>query len=137
MIWFGASTVAGEADIHGVDGLADLDGQRRLLRAGRQLVEHRIDLGADLGQRLVGIVVQPQIDGDGADARLAGRGHVVDAVGLGDGILQRRGDEAGDDVGIGAVIGGRHRDDGVLRARILQHRQRRRARAGRAPGSSG
>ena len=35
---------------------------------------------------------------------LAGRGHVVDAVGLRDGVLQRRGDEAGDDVGIGAVV---------------------------------
>ena len=52
--------VAVEADIHGVDGLADLHGQCRLLRAGRQLVEDRIDLGVDLGQRLVGIVVEPQ-----------------------------------------------------------------------------
>ena len=53
--------VAVEADIHGVDGLADLDGQSRLQRAGRQLIEDRIDLGVDLGQRLVGIVVEPQV----------------------------------------------------------------------------
>ena len=32
--------------------LADLHGQHRLLRLGRQLVAHRVDLGVDLGQRL-------------------------------------------------------------------------------------
>ena len=63
--------------------------------------------------------------------------HVVDAVRLGDGVFERRGDEAGDHVGIGAVIGRRDGDDGVLGAWILQHRQRADARAGRAPGSSG
>ena len=96
----------------------------RLLRAGRQLVEDRIDLGVDFGERLVGIVVEPQIDRDRAGAALAGRGHVVDAVRLGDGVFERRGDEAGDHVGIGAVIGRGDRHDGVFGARILQHRQR-------------
>ena len=115
--------VAVKADIHGVDGLADLDGQRRLQRAGRQLIEDRIDLGVDLGQRLVGIVVEPQIDGDGADAALARRGHVVDAVGLRDGVFQRRGDEARDHVRIGAVVDRGDGDDGVFGARILQDRQ--------------
>jgi hypothetical protein len=115
--------VAVEADIHGVEGLADLHLQRRLQRAGRQLVEHRRDLGVDLGQRLVGIVVEPQRHRDGAHAALAHRIHVVDAVGLGDGVLQRRGDEARDHVRIGAVIDRGDGDDGVFGARILQDRQ--------------
>ena len=117
--------VAAEAEIHGVDGLADLNGQDRLLDAARKLIEDRIDLGVDLGERLAGIEVQPQVDGDGRGAGLAGRRHVVDAIGLGDGVFQRRGDEAGDDRKIRAVVRGRHRDDRVLRAGILQDRQRR------------
>ena len=63
--------IAVEAEIHRVDRLADLDGQHRLLRAGRQLVEHRVDLGVDLGQRFVGIVIEPQVDRDRAGAALA------------------------------------------------------------------
>ena len=116
--------IAVEPEIHRVDGLADLDGQDRLLRPGRQLIEDRVDLGVDFGQRLVGIVVEPQIDRDRAGAALAGRRHVVDAVGLGDGDFERRGDEARHHVGIGAVIGGGDGHDRVLGARILQHRQR-------------
>ena len=115
--------VAVEAEIHGVDGLADLDGEDRLQRPGRQLIENRIDLGIDLGQRLVGIVVEPQIDRDRAHPALADRGHVVDAVGLGDGVFQRRGDEAGHHVGIGAVVDRGDVDDRVFGARELQNRQ--------------
>ena len=54
----------------------------------------------------------------------ARRAHVVDAVRLRDGVFQRRRDEPGDDIGVGAVIGRRHGDDGILGARILQNRQR-------------
>ncbi|MFK4603337.1 hypothetical protein ABIF57_002789 [Bradyrhizobium diazoefficiens] len=116
--------VAAEAEIHGVDGLADLDRQHRLLDAARQLIEHRVHLGVDLGQRLAGVEVQPQVDGDGGGAGLAGRRHVVDAIGLGDGVFQRRGDEPGNDRRIGAVVRRRHGDDRVLGSRILQDRQR-------------
>ena len=118
-------SVAVEADIHGVDGLADLYRKRRLQRAGRQLVKHRSDLGVDLGQRLVGVVIEPQRHGDGADAALADRVHVVDAVGLRDGIFQRRGDEARDHIGIGAVIDRGDGDERVFGARELQDRQHR------------
>src|SRR5262249_34491113 len=52
------------------------------------------------------------------------RGHVIDAHGLGDRVLQGRGDEAGDHVRIGTVIGRRHGDDGVLGERELPHRER-------------
>jgi hypothetical protein len=117
--------IAVKADIHGVDGLADLHRKRRLQRAGRQLVEHGSDLGVDLGQRLVGVVVEPQRHRDGADAALADRVHVIDAVGLRDGIFQRRGDEARDHVGVGAVIDRRHGDERVFGARELQDRQHR------------
>ncbi len=116
--------VALEADIHGVESLADLDRQHRLLRSRRQLVQHRGHLGGDLGHRLVGVVIEPQIGGDGADSGLAGRGQVIDAVGLGDGVFQGRGDEPGHHLGIGAVIRGGNGDHRVLGARILQHRQR-------------
>ena len=118
-------SIAVEADIHGVDGLADLHRQGRLQRAGRQLIEYGSDLGVDLGQRLVGVVVEPQRHRDGADAALADRVHVVDAVGLRDGIFQGRGDEARDHVGIGAVIDRGDGDECVFGARELQDRQRR------------
>ena len=129
--------VAVEADIHGVDGLADLHRQGRLQRAGRQLVEDRSDLGVDFGQRLVGIVVEPQRHRDGADAALADRVHVVDAVGLRDGVFQRRGDEARDHVGIGAVIDRGDGDQRVFGARELQDRQHRIGPQARAPRSTG
>ncbi len=126
----GLEHIAVKADIHGVDGLPDGDGEHRLLRRGGQLVEHRVHLGVDLGERLVGVVVQPQVGGDGAAALHAARRHVVDAVGLRDGVFQRRGDETGHQIGVGAGVGGGDGDHGVLRVRILQHRQQaRRAQA--------
>ncbi len=115
--------VGTEAHIHGVDGLADRHLQYRLLRARRQLVQHRIDLGVDFGQRLVAVIVQAEIAGDGRERVLAGRLHVIDAVGLGDRVLERRGDEAGDDVRIGAEERGGDGHHRILGARILQDRQ--------------
>ena len=56
----GRQLLAVEADVHRIDGLADLHGQHRLLRAGGQPVQHRAHLGVDLGQRLARIVVQPR-----------------------------------------------------------------------------
>ena len=114
---------AGKTDVHRVDGLADFDRQHRLLRARRQLIQHRVDLGIDLGEGLVGIVIQTQVGGDRARAAAAVRYHVVDAVRLGDGIFQRRGNEARDQIRIGTVIRGADRDHRVLRIRILQYRQ--------------
>ena len=116
--------IAVETEIHRVDGLTDLDGEHRLLRSDWQLIEHRGDFGVDLGKGLVGIVVEPQVDRDGRGAALAGRRHIIDAIGLSDRNLERRGDETRHEVGIGAVISrgnGHHR---IFSARILQHRQR-------------
>ena len=45
--------------------------------------------------------------------------HVIDAVGGGDGPLQRRGDEAAHQVGAGADIDGGDGHRGVLAARVL------------------
>ncbi len=81
------------------------------------------DLCVHLGQRLVGIVIQLQRHGDHAAAVGAGRGHVIYAVDLGDRIFQRGGDEAGDQIGIGAEIGRAYGDNRILRARELKHRQ--------------
>jgi len=41
------------------------DGERGHFRLGRQVVAHLVHLGTDLGQGFFGIVVQPQMDGDG------------------------------------------------------------------------
>ena len=57
-----------EPDIHRIDGLADGHGDHGLLRVPGQLVQHRVDLGVDLGQGLVRIVVQAQVRLDGAHA---------------------------------------------------------------------
>lgn len=64
----------------------------------------------------------------GADARIdrddrhvlpAHRGHVVDASGAGQALLQGLGDIALDGFGVGARIGGGHRDQGVFHLRVL------------------
>ncbi len=60
--------LARKPDVHGIDGLADGHGDDRLLRVPRQLVQHGIDPGVDLGQGLVRIIVQAQGRLDGADA---------------------------------------------------------------------
>ena len=89
-----------------VVGRLEVDDRR--LRLGRQIVAHLRDLGLDLRQRGVGVVVQLQMHGDRAEPLRARRFHVVDAVGAGDDALERRRDEAAHEVGVGADIRGRH-----------------------------
>ena len=60
----------------------------------------------------------------GAHALPARRGEVIDAVRLGDGVLERRGDESGHQGRIGAVVDGLDRHDRVLGQRILPDRQK-------------
>ena len=62
---------AAEADIHGGGGLSRRYRNLRLLRLRRQLVGDRRNLGADLGQRLVGIVVELKRGRNRADAACA------------------------------------------------------------------
>ena len=116
--------LAVEAEIHRVGAFAGRHGQLRLLGLRRQLVDDRLHLGVDLGQRAAAVVVQAQARRDRADAGAAGRAQVVDALRLRDRGLERRGDEAGDDVGIRTVVGRGHGDRGDLGLRILAHRQR-------------
>lgn len=96
----------------------------RYLRLRRQVVLHLVDLGLNLGQGRVGIVVQLQVDNNRAQALRAVRLHVVDSVGAGDHTLQGRGDETAHQVGIGSHIHGCDLDDGNVAARVLPHAQR-------------
>jgi hypothetical protein len=82
------------------------------------------DLGLDLRQRRVGVVVELEVHRDGAHALRARRLHVVDAVGAGDDPLERGGDEAADKIGIRADIDGRDPDDRDVAARILADAER-------------
>ena len=114
--------VGGEAQIgRGELAVGRLDVDHRHLGLGRQVAAHLVDLGADLGQGLGGVVVEPEAHLDGGKAEAALRLHVLDAVGGGDGALQRRGDEAAHQIGIGADVDGGDGDRGVLAARVLAH----------------
>ena len=105
-----------------VVGRLQLDDRR--LRLGRQIVAHLRDLGLNLRQRGVGVVVELQVHGDRAERLRARRFHVVDAVGAGDDALERRRDEAAHEVRVRADVGGRDADDRDVAARILPDAQR-------------
>ena len=103
-----------------VGRLPGLHRQHRLLRLGRQLVAHRVDLGVDLGQRAVGVVVEPQRRGDGRHARCcwSTRGSRCLAPArspLSSGWVMKPATVCG----VGAVIRRADGDDGVLGLRIL------------------
>jgi hypothetical protein len=94
-----------EAQIHRRElVVAGLDVDRRGLGLGRQLVADLVDLGADLRERGVGVVVEAQVNLDGAEARAAFGLDVIDAVGAGDDALELGGDVAADGVGAGAEV---------------------------------
>src|SRR5208283_1876760 len=82
-----------------------------------------VDLDVDLGGRFRGIVILAQVHRDRARAVLAARGHVVDAVRLRDGRLDRGGDESRDGFRVRARKAGGDRDDAVFRLRIGEHLQ--------------
>ena len=96
-----------------------LDADGRRLGLGRELVADLVDLRADLGQGGVGVVVEPQVDLDGADPGAARGLDVVDAVRAGDDALQLGGDVAPHRVGAGPEIDGGDADDGAVTPRIL------------------
>ena len=112
--------VRGETQIAGGNlrvGGFDVDHGHFGLR--RQVVADLVHLGADFGERLVGVVIQLEPGGDGGQAQRAARLQVFNAVGGGDGALERRGDEAAHQLGAGADIDGGDGDGGVFTARIL------------------
>src|SRR5213594_2902617 len=94
-------------------------GFRRQLRA--DLLEPR----SDLGQRRRAAVVQPQAHRDGAEAGAAGRLDVINAADRGHDTLDRRGQEAANGLGAGAVVDRGDHHGRALDLRVLLHRQRR------------
>ncbi len=95
----------------------------RRLGLRREVVTDLRDFRLDLRQGGVGVVVQFQVHGDRAHPLRARGFHVVDAVRAGDDPFQRRGDEASDEVGVGADVRRRHLHDRDVRPRELPHRQ--------------
>ncbi len=125
MIWFSSRSLGRKADIHRSELLVRrLQVDHRHLRLRRQIVLHLRDLGLNLGQRRVGVVVQLQVNDNRAQALGAGRLHVVDAVGAGDHALQRRGDESAHQVGIRADVHRGDLNEGNVAAGILPDAQR-------------
>ena len=103
-----------ERQVHQRGALPGLLDDHRIVGVLRQHAAHLVDLGQRVGHRPVGVGVEPQVKGDGRDVLLRGRRQRVDAVGARHRLLDRRGDEALDDVGVGARIGG---GDGDRRVR--------------------
>ena len=100
-----------------------LDVDHRHLGLGRQVAAHLVDFGADLGQSLGAVIIELEADLDGGDSQSALGFHILDAVGSGNGPLQRGGDEPAHQIGAGTHIDGGDRDCGVLAARVLAHVQ--------------
>src|SRR6185295_9874692 len=98
-------------------------GLDRNVRFLRDQVPDRIHLGENFGQRLVRVEVQLDVDLDGAGALHGRRGDVVDALGGGDRLLDRRGDEALNQVGRCARVHGGDVDHRVRQFWILPDRQ--------------
>ena len=93
-------------------------GDDRVVRLLRDQVFDRVHLGEHLGERLVRVEVQLDVDLDRRGALHRRRGDVVDALGGGDRLLDRRGDEALDQVRGCAGIDGRDVDDRVRAAGV-------------------
>ena len=96
-----------------------LDVDRRRLGSRRQFAADLVDLGADLGKRRVGVVVEPEKNFDRADAGAARGFDVVDTIGAGDDALELRGDVAAYGVGAGTVVDRGDIDHRAVAARIL------------------
>ena len=146
-----AKQIIGDAGCrHGLAEKRDVhQGGRFAGRRGDDRVAHRIgqyvalagDLGLNLGKRVVGVVVELHARLDGRLAQRAGRGQEVDALGFGNRLLQRRGHETLDQLGIGAGIGRRNRHRGAfefgklpnleLHGRARAHQQNQQADHGR------
>ena len=122
--------LAGEAEIHHGRGLAGGLGDDRVVGFPRDQIFDRVHLGEHLGERLVRVEVQLDVDLDRAGALHRGRGDVVDALGGGDRLLDRRRDETRNQRRGRAGIGGGDGDHRVRQLRILADRQ-----VGRRPQS--
>ncbi len=116
-----AHGLAVEGHVHERGGIAGGRVDHRVLRLGRQHVALACHLGLDLRDRSLRVVVQLHVCLDGRDPLDAGGEQIVDAVGLGDRLLQRRGDEALDQAAAGAGVTGGDRHHRVPGLRVLAH----------------
>jgi hypothetical protein len=82
------------------------------------------DLGLNLGEGVIGVVIQLEVDGNRADSLRAGRLHVVDAIGARDDPFKRSCNEPTYEVRIRTDIRGRDLDDGDIAPRVLAHAER-------------
>ena len=99
-----------------------LDVDRWLLGLGRQVVAYLGNFCLHLGQGRVGVVIELEVDVDGAQALGAGAFHVIDALGAGDDPFQRRREETTHEVGVGSDVDRLHGNHGQVAARILAAR---------------
>ncbi len=111
--------VAVEADVHQRRGVGGFLAQHRVFGVLRQLVLHLVGLGQQFGEQTVAVGTDARVDRDDRHILPAPRGHVVDAVGAGQTLLQWLGDIALDGLGIGPGVSRGHRDQGVFHLRVL------------------
>jgi len=116
--------IAAKGEIHQRERIAGLGIDDRVVGFFGQHIALARDLGLDLGDRGVRVVIELHVGLDHRDALAARRLHEVDAVGLGDGLLQGGRDEAFDEVAVRARIGRRHRHQRVFGLRILAQLER-------------
>ena len=108
--------VIGQREPHG-----RLLGDDRVFGLGRQLAANRSHLGADFGQRSVGIDAEFHVHLDARNAVAAAGAHEVDSFGTGDDLLDWSADKSLDQLCAGARVGGRDTDHRGLELRILPH----------------
>ena len=115
--------VAGKPEIHHGRGLPGRLGHDGIVGFPRDQIFDRVRLGENFSQCLVRVEIQLDIDLDRARALHGRRRDVVDAFGGGDRLLDRRGDEALNQIGRRARIDGGDVDHRVRQLRILPDRQ--------------
>ncbi len=121
--------VAGEPDIHDCGRLTRRFQDDRVERLLRHQVFDLLDLGHDVGQRLVRIVIELDVGCDGAGVLCRAGGQIVDPLRGRHSLLDRGRDKALDQIGRGARIGRRDGNRRVEEPRILPDRQRQHAHA--------
>ena len=103
-------------------GRDDIEG--RHFGFGREIGPHLVDLGADLGQRLGGILIQFEVNVDSRETKGALRFDIVDAIGSCNDPFQRSRNEAPHQISAGPDIDGGYGNRRVLAARILTNIER-------------
>ena len=96
----------------------------RGLRLWRQVIADLGQLRLNLREGSVGVVVELQVHRDRAEALGTRRLHVVDPVRAGNHALQGRGNEAADQIRVGAHVNRRNLHHRDIAARILTHAER-------------